>query len=269
MPDATIIIELQQLEKDGCVARVTICNESCRNALTAALMTELTNAFRELAANENLRAAVLTGAGERAFSGGVDIHEMGSLPPSEAREFITRLHSVCQSIRDLPVPVIARVQGYALGGAMEVIASCDLRIAGESARFGMPEVRLGIPSVIEAALLPHLVGWGWTRRLLLLGDVIPAQEALACGFVERVVPDSELDQAVEEWIGMLLSGGPHAIRQQKMLIRKWEDASVKQAIEMGIDAFHAAYEGGEPQRMMHAFLQARRPRSSSTGEKSE
>lgn len=267
MPDATVEIELRQREKESCVARVTIRNESRRNALTAALMTQLTNAFRKLAANENLRAAVLTGAGEKAFSGGVDIDEMGSLAPSEAREFITRLHLVCQSIRDLPVPVIARVQGYALGGAMEMIASCDLRIAGESARFGMPEVQLGIPSVIEAALLPHLVGWGWTRRLLLLGDVIAAQEALACGFVERVVLDRNLDQAVEEWLGMLLSAGPHAIRQQKTLIRKWEDASVDQAIEMGIDAFHAAYERGEPQRMMHAFLQARGRRSSPTNEK--
>jgi enoyl-CoA hydratase/carnithine racemase len=269
MPGATVTIELHQRDKDGCVARVTIRNESRRNALTAVLMTHLTSAFRDLAANENLRAAVLTGAGEKAFSGGVDIEEMGSLPPSEAREFITRLHSVCQSIRDLPVPVIARVQGYALGGAMEVIASCDLRIAGESARFGMPEVRLGIPSVIEAALLPHLVGWGWTRRLLLLGEVIPAQEALACGFVERVVPDSKLNQAVEEWLEMLLSAGPRAIRQQKALIRKWEDASVDQAIEMGIDAFQAAYEAGEPQRMMRAFLQARRRHSSPANENSE
>jgi enoyl-CoA hydratase/carnithine racemase len=262
MPLATVQIELRQREKDGCLARVTICNESRRNALTSALMIELTTAFRKLAANDHLRAAVLTGAGEKAFSGGVDIEEMAGLPPAEAKGFISRLHSVCQSIRDLPAPVIARVQGYALGGAMEMIASCDLRIAGESARFGMPEVRLGIPSVIEAALLPHLVGWGWTRRLLLLGEVIPAQEALACGFVERVVPDSKLDQAVEEWLGMLLSAGPHAIRQQKALIRKWEDASIDQAIEMGIEAFHGAYEGGEPQRMMRDFLQARERPSS-------
>lgn len=257
---ANIGLDLRQREgeEEGCIAWVTIHNESRRNAITRALMNELTEIFRKLATKETLRAVVLTGAGEKAFSCGVDIEEMAGLMPAQAKAFITRLHSVCQAIRDLPVPVIARIQGYALGGAMEMAASCDLRIAGESARFGMPEVRLGIPSVIEAALLPHLAGWGWTRRLLLLGEVISVQEALGCGFVERVVEDSRLDQAVEEWLAMLLSAGPNAIREQKALIRKWEDASISQAIAQGIESFHAAYESGEPQRMMRAFLDARK-----------
>ena len=255
---ANIELDLRQRKEDGCVAWVTIHNESRRNALNGALISALAEVFHKLATNDGLRAAVLTGAGEKAFSGGVDIAEMAALEPSEARAFITRLHLVCQAIRDLPVPVIARIQGHALGGAMEIAASCDLRIAGESARFGMPEVLLGIPSVIEAALLPRLIGWGWTRRLLLLGEVISAQEALNCGFVERVVEDSQLDHTVEVWLAMLMSAGPNAIRAQKALIQKWEDASVSQAITLGIDAFHAAYETGEPQKMMRAFLDARR-----------
>lgn len=255
---ASIGLNICQHKEDGCVAWVTIRNESRRNALTSALMGELVEVFRKLAGNETLRAVVLTGAGENAFSGGVDIEEMATLKPSGAKAFITRLHSVCQEIRDLPVPVMARIQGHALGGAMEIAASCDLRIAGESARFGMPEVRLGIPSVIEAALLPRLIGWGWTRRLLLLGEVISAQQAQNCGLVERVVEDSQLDRAVEEWLAMLISAGPAAIRAQKALIQKWEDASIGQAIALGIDAFHAAYETGEPQKMMRAFLDARR-----------
>jgi enoyl-CoA hydratase len=263
---ARIGLDLQRREgeEEGCIARVMIHNEARRNALTSALMNQLTEVFLKLATNQTLRAVVLTGAGEKAFSGGVDIEEMAGLMPSQAKAFITRLHSVCQAIRDLPVPVIARIQGYALGGAMEVAASCDLRIAGESARFGMPEVRLGIPSVIEAALLPHLIGWGWTRRLLLLGEVISAQEALSCGFVECVVGDGQLDGAVEEWLTMLLSAGPNAIREQKALMQKWEDASISQAIAQGIDAFHAAYESGEPQRMMRTFLDARRQKSGQT-----
>jgi enoyl-CoA hydratase len=255
---ASIGLDLRQRNEDGCVAWITIRNESRRNALTSALMSDLVAVFRKLAANETLRAVVLTGAGENAFSGGVDIQEMATLKLSETKAFITRLHSVCQAIRDLPVPVIARVQGHALGGAMEIAASCDLRIAGESARFGMPEVRLGIPSVIEAALLPRLIGWGWTRRLLLLGEVISAQQALRCGFVERVVEDGQLDHAVKEWLAMLISAGPDAVRAQKALIQKWEDVSISQAIALGIDAFHAAYETGEPQKMMRAFLDARR-----------
>ena len=265
MNSLTVHIELEleqrQRKEEGCIAWVTVHNESRRNALTGLLMNDLAEVFCKLKANESLRAAVLTGAGEKAFSGGVDIEEMAGLMPSEAKAFITGLHAVCQSIRDLPVPVIARIQGYALGGAMEMAASCDLRIAGESARFGMPEVRLGIPSVIEAALLPRLIGWGWTRRLLLLGEVISAQEALGCGLVERVVEDSQLDQAVEEWLAMLVSAGPQAIRAQKALIQKWEDAPLSQAITMGIEAFHAAYQSREPQRMMRDFLDARQQKA--------
>ncbi len=255
---AKIELDLQQRWPNGCVARVTIHNESRRNALTSALMADLAGVFCKLAANEALRAVVLTGAGEKAFCGGVDINEMAALKPEDARTFITRLHSVCQAIRDLPVPVIARIQGYALGGGMEVAAACDLRIAGSSVRFGMPEVRLGIPSVIEAVLLPRLVGWGWTRRLVLLGEVISAQQALDIGFVERLVEDGELDRALEEWLTMLLRAGPMAIRQQKALVQKWEDSSIGESIRLGIEAFHKAYEGGEPQRMMRDFLEVRR-----------
>lgn len=143
MCTSNIELDLQQREPNGHVAWVTIHNEARRNSLTSALMNELTEIFRKLALNETLRAVVLTGAGEKAFSGGVDIGEMAALTPSQAKDFITRLHSVCQAIRDLPVPVIDRIQGHALGGGLEVAASCDLRIAGISAQFGMPEVRLG------------------------------------------------------------------------------------------------------------------------------
>ncbi len=253
-----IELELEQCQRgEGCIAWVTVHNESRRNALNSLLIDDLAKVFCKLKTNDSLRATVLTGAGEKAFSAGVDIEEMAGLMPSKAKTFITGLHSVCQAIRDLPVPVIARIQGYALGGAMEIAASCDLRIAGKSARFGMPEVRLGIPSVIEAALLPRLIGWGWTRRLLLLGEVISAQEALGCGFVERVVADSQLDQAVKEWLAMLVSAGPRAIREQKALIQRWEDAPLSQAITMGIEAFHAAYQSGEPLRMTRDFLARR------------
>jgi enoyl-CoA hydratase len=254
----SVQLRIDRRDTGSCIARVTVCNEARLNVLTSPLMAELTGVFVQLATEEALRAVVLTGAGEKAFIGGADIDEMAKLEPSAARGFITRLHAVCQAIRDLPVPVIARIKGYALGGGMEVAAACDLRVAAKSARFGMPEVRLGIPSVIEAALLPRLVGWGWTRRLLLLGDLISAQEAFACGFVERLVEDARLDDAIEEWLTMLLAARPDVIRAQKALISQWEDASIGQAIELGIEAFAKAYAGGEPATMMRAFLEARR-----------
>ena len=221
-------------------------------------MAELLAELAALGAREDLRAVVLTGAGDRAFIGGADVREMAGLDAARAREFITRLHRVCAALRDLPVPVIARVNGYALGAGLEVAAACDLRVAASNAEFGMPEVRVGIPSVIEAALLPGLIGWGRTRELLLLGETIDAGTALRWGLVERVVPADGLDAAVEACLAALLKAGPRATRLQKKLIRQWEELPVSGAIAAGIDCFADAYATDEPSRLMRAFLD--RPR---------
>jgi enoyl-CoA hydratase len=242
----------------GAVARVVIDNPRKANILGSALIAELLERVAPLAMRDDLRAVVLTGAGERAFIGGADIREMSELDPPRAREFIAGLHRMCALLRDLPVPVIARINGVALGAGLEVAAACDLRIAAAHATFGMPEVRVGIPSVIEAALLPGLIGWGRTRDLLLLGETIDAPTALRWGLVERVVPGERLDEAVETCLGAVLQAGPRAVRLQKSLIRRWEALPVGAAIEAGIDAFEEAYRTDEPARMMRAFLGRRR-----------
>jgi enoyl-CoA hydratase len=240
------------------VARVTIHNERKLNTLNSALMEELAVAIEGLARDETLRAVVLTGAGERAFIGGADVGEMAQLDAVSARTFISRLHRCCHALRVAPFPVIARMMGYTLGAGLEVAAACDLRVAAETAAFGMPEVKLGIPSVIEAALLPTLIGWGRTRRMLLLGETITAAEAAAWGLVEMVVPASDLDRAVESWIASILRAGPCAIRLQKALIRRWEDLPLSEAISAGIDAFATAWKTDEPSRMMKDFLEKRK-----------
>ena len=242
----------------GAVARVTIDNATRLNILGSALMAEFVAKVTALGGREDLRAVVLTGAGERAFIGGADIREMAQLDAARAREFITQLHRMCAVLRELAVPVIARINGYALGAGLEVAAACDLRVAAASAVFGMPEVKVGIPSVIEAALLPSLIGWGRTRELLLLGESIDADTALRWGLVERVVPLDGLDAAVEACLAALLKAGPRATRLQKKLIRQWEDLPVSGAIAAGIDAFAEAYATDEPSRLMRAFLD--RPR---------
>jgi enoyl-CoA hydratase len=164
----------------------------------------------------------------------------------------------CEAVRDLPVPVVARIHGYCFGGGLELAAACDVRIASEAATFGMQEVKIGIPSVIEAALLPQLVGWGRAREILLLGETFSAAEALAWRLVEHVVPASALDAAVEDWIGKLLTAAPRAVRRQKRLIRQWQDLPLSAAIAAGIDAFAAAYETDESVSTMRAFLAAKR-----------
>jgi enoyl-CoA hydratase len=160
----------------------------------------------------------------------------------------------------LPVPVIARISGYALGAGLEVAAACDLRIAEEGARFGMPEVKVGIPSVIEAALLPSLIGWGRTRRLLFTGETIDATEAESWGLIDWTVPSFGLDSEVEKVLSAILACGPNAIRLQKALIREWEDLPLAQAIERGITRFADAYATDEPKRMMQLFLASKAKR---------
>lgn len=241
----------------GSIAYLTIDNARKLNTLGRALMQQLIAALESVAADELVRAVVLTGAGERAFIGGADVDEMSRLDPISARDFILHVHRCCKALRELPVPVIARIQGYALGAGLEIAASCDLRIAAEGAVFGMPEVKLGIPSVVEAALLPGLVGWGRTREILLLGETFSAAEAAAWGLVERVVPEASLDTAVEAWIAALLRNGPRAVRLQKRLIRDWEEKPLAAAIDAGVDAFVAAWETDEPRRAMAEFMAKR------------
>jgi enoyl-CoA hydratase len=253
-------IELRH-SHEGRVAHVTVDHDAKLNTLNPALMRDFAARFAALSADGALRAVVLAGAGPRAFIGGADISVMAGLATEEAaEEFIRLVHGCCRAIRDCPVPVIARIHGWCLGAGLEVAAACDLRIAAEGAKFGMPEVRLGMPSVVEAALLPGLIGWGRTRRLLLLGETIGAAEALAWGLVERVVPEAGLDRAVHEWLERLLEAGPQAIRSQKALIRKWEDSSVSQAIAAGIESFAASWRTEEPARMLGGFLAARKTR---------
>lgn len=236
------------------VARLTIDNQRKLNTLNSALMEELLEKIEGLKHDESLRVLILTGAGDRAFCGGADIEEMSRLDQTTAPVFITRLHRCCGALRQLPVPVIARIQGYALGAGLELAAACDLRIAADTARFGMPEVKVGIPSVIEAALLPALVGWGRARQILLLGETWSASDAEKWGLVEHVVPAAELDQAVEEWAGSILNAGAEAIRLQKKLMRAWEDLPLSAAIEAGIATFASAWSTDEPRRMMERFL---------------
>jgi enoyl-CoA hydratase/carnithine racemase len=246
-------VQLDQREQ-GTVAFVTLDNQSKLNTLNRALMTEFIAAIVSLSHADNLRAVVLSGAGDRAFIGGADIGEMSRLDPDSARDFITLVHQTCDCLRRCPVPVIARIDGFALGAGLEVAVSCDLRIATDRAKFGMPETKVGIPSVVEAALIPRLIGGGRARELLMLGEIIDAQTALHWGLIERVAAPNALDAEVEKVLRALLAAGPQAVRLQKSLMREWENLPAYQAIAAGIDAFSRAYETEEPRRMMSVFL---------------
>lgn len=242
------------------VATVTIDNAEKLNALSRPVAAALIAAMEMLGQEKRLRVVILRGAGERAFIGGADVRDLAALDASNAAAFITGVHRACHSLRTCPVPVIARIQGYVLGAGLEIAAACDMRVAAEDAVFGMPEVKIGIPSVVEAALLPQLIGWGRTRQLLLTGENISAVKAEAWGLVEELVPAAELDAAVERLAVSILEAGPNAVRLQKELISGWEERTASEAVQLGIEIFARSFEGDEPKRMIGAALEVMRSR---------
>jgi len=245
MPEATVTTRFDTCNGSR-IARVTLENAHRANCLSLALVERIDAAFRALAADEELRLAVLTGAGDRAFMAGADLNELGAADPAAARRYITALQSAHRAIRDLPVPVIARINGACMGAGLEMAASCDIRIAADHARFSMPEVLIDIPSVIEAALFPRLIGWGRTAWLLYRGDAIDAATALDWGLVEKTAPAAALDTAVEELVARICGNGPTGVRLQKALMRDWERLPLDDAIRAGVDALEQAYRDGDP-----------------------
>lgn len=254
MKTPTVRTKIWQHGDGQSIATIEVDNSSRLNCLSTDQVVRLKQVFEELAQNQALRAVVLTGTGDKAFIGGADLNELGSLCADSGRLYITRLHQACRAIREFPLPVIARVNGFCLGAGLEVAASCDMRAAAETAVFGMPEVHMGLPSVIEAALLPGQIGWGRTREILLTGQTFSASEALQMGFAQRVVPMAELDRAIGHWLDGICAAAPEAVRNQKRLMNRWEKVSVDEGVLAGIDALSEAYTTGEPQARIGEFF---------------
>jgi enoyl-CoA hydratase len=247
----------------GIVARVTIDNPAKLNILSAEVLRQLAATVKSLGEDPKVRIVVLTGAGEKAFVGGAQLETLGALEPKTARAFITLIHEACAAMRECPVPVVARINGYCLGAGLEIAACCDLRLAAAHAVFGMPEVRLGIPSVVEAAMLPRLVGTGRARWLVMTGETIDAERALAWGLIEEVFPAESFDRQFDQRIDALLAGDPEAMRAQKRLCRLWEEAPLAESVRVSIDAFARSYETGRPAELISAFRRARKSRPAS------
>ena len=197
------------------------------------MLAALVSAFERLQ-QETLRVVVLAGRG-RNFCGGADAGELKALVPATAGAFVEKIHQVCKAIRALPVPVVARLHGAVIGAGLEIAAACDLRVAAEGTKFSMPEVKLGIPSVVEAALLPRLMGSGRAAWLVLTGDAIDARRAAEWGLVEEVAAD--VDLAVERLVKSLKAGDPGALREQKRLLQLWEEAPLATSVAASIAAF--------------------------------
>lgn len=243
------------------VGTVTLRDAGVLNIVGSAAIDALRDALLAAGAEAGLRVLVLRGSGDRAFVGGADIDEMATLDAGSAAAFITRLAALCTTVGEVPVPVVARIAGWCLGGGLEIAAACDLRLADDTAVFGMPEVKVGIPSVIHAALLPRLVGQARADWLLLTGESIDAERAESWGLVHERCAAGELDAQVQRRAMALAALPPQALRQQKRLLRHWQAVSLDQAVRDSIGEFALAYTTGEPQALMGDFMARKRARA--------
>jgi enoyl-CoA hydratase/carnithine racemase len=240
------------------VVRLTICNAGSLNILGSAAITGVREGLETLATERGIHVLVLAGQSDKSMIGGADIKEMATLDQASAEKFITGLRDLCEAVRAFPSPVIARMPGWCLGGGLEVAAACDVRIAAHDAKFGMPEVRVGIPSVIHAALLPRLIGWGRARWLMMTAENIDAPTALAWGLVDVVAGEGGLDAAVETTVKALLECGPQALRSQKALLRQWEELPLTESVNLSIGVFGKSFLTDEPKRLMQGFIDRKR-----------
>src|SRR4051812_23645808 len=238
-----------EFQCEGGVARVFLNRPHKVNALDSAPLGALTHALRKV--DDSVRVVVLGGHG-RAFCGGADVNELRELNPQTAREFIGLVRRACDAVRQLPMPVVARLHGAVIGAGLELAAARDLRVAAKGTRFAMPEVRLGIPSVVEAALLPRLMGSGRAAWLVLTGDAIDAARAYEWGLVEALCDEPELDTAVARVVAQLLAGDRAALRMQKALLQQWEEQPLATCIAQSVERFAEAYAERAPMRKLRA-----------------
>ena len=229
------------------------------NLIVPELIAELRAAFEALARDEGVRAAVVTGAG-RAFTAGMQVQVLRDLTPATAKALITSLHEAIHAVHDAPFPTVAMVNGPCLGAGFELAMACDLRVAAAGAQLGLPEVKVGAPSVIEAALLPALVGPGRAAEMLLTGDSVAAEQAFAWGLVNRVAPAEKLEAVTTALVEKILACAPQAIRLQKELMVRWRNTDLASAVRFGINAFAQNYATGEGREAALAFLEKRPPK---------
>jgi enoyl-CoA hydratase len=255
MPYETILYE-----KDGPAAVLTINRPDKLNALDQQVLTDLLQAVSQAACEDDVAALVLTGAGEKAFVAGADIAAMLRLTPLQARAFADLGHGLCNALADCPKPVIAAVNGFALGGGTELAIACDVIYASEKARFGQPEVKLGIiPGFGGTQRLARLVGLQKAKELIFTGDIIDAQEALRIGLACAVFPPADLLPKAKELAKRIAAAGPVAVGQAKRAMNHGHDLSLPAALELEKQTFAALFGTEDRREGMGAFVEKRKP----------
>jgi len=249
------------VETAGRIVTVTVNRPRALNALDRATVGELRAVLGSVAAGDEAGVVIITGAGDRAFVAGADIAEFKDLAPPDALGFALAGQELLELVERMPQAVIAAVNGYALGGGCELAMACDIVIASENARFGQPEVGLGIiPGFGGTQRLPRLVGRHVAKELVLTGDMIGARRAWEIGLVNRVVPQAELMAAARETAEKILARAPFAVRTAKWAINRGLDMDLSNACALEAALFAAGFATADRAEGVAAFLEKRKPR---------
>ena len=257
--DSNIIVEHL-----GPIAVITLNRPRVLNALSRALKSELSDALRRIAADPGVRAVVLTGAG-KAFSAGQDLNEAKDLDGPGAEEWVREYERLYAEVRAVQVPIVAAVNGWAMGAGCQLALLADIRISSTTAQYGMPEIRDGIPAILGLGLLWPLVGMSRSLYLVLTGETLKARQALEAGLTVKVVPPARLRREALALARKLAGFAPLALKLDKEWARRLTEEHFRATARYCIEAQHDAFAAGDAKRLMEEFLGKRRPRSASRG----
>ena len=242
------------------IATITINRPKALNALNLDTVTELKDAIEKIAVDKAVKVVVITGAGEKSFVAGADIKEMATKTPAEGREWGQFGQNVFTEIENMPQPVIAAINGFCLGGGCELSCACDIRYAAENAKFGQPEVGLGItPGFGGTQRLTRVVGRGQAKELIYTGGMIGAEEAKAIGLVNKVVPQEELMPTVLKLAGKIAKNAPVAVQLSKAALNRGINCDVVTGIAYEAEVFGLCFSTNDQKEGMAAFVEKRKP----------
>lgn len=248
-----------RIKTEDSISVITFQGQSRLNLLNMELIADLKAAVVSLENDGRTRVVIITPKAGNVFSGGVDLKMMKEFSPTQAEYFIRSLHALMKSIMESKLPIIASVAGACLGGAMELAMACDFVIAEEEAIFGLPEIKVGIPSVIEASLLERVVGLGRSKELILLGETFSAGDALKMGMINIVAQPEDMEKETLALALKLAALSPRILGIQKDIINKWLNLGHDLGAEYSARAFAVSFAENDPREGMEAFLEKRRP----------
>lgn len=253
-------MECVRLEKRGGIAVLTIDRPKCLNALNSQVYRELSQSLREIEADSSMKAVILTGAGDKAFAAGADIAQMVQQGPEEARELSCLCHEVGDLLENIPQVTIAAVNGFALGGGCELTLACDIRLVSQRAKFGLPEVQLGIfPAGGGTQRLARIAGVGRAKELIFTGGQFDAEEAYRIGIANHVVSHESLMDEAMAMAERIAANGSYAVKLAKKAINNSMNADLPTGMTVEEELFAEVFTTHDKQEGMEAFLERRKP----------